>query len=665
MRSATPPIYSDRVTFAAAVFGAAVAVAAVALGVFARFKGLAAAPQGVDEYFILRSTENLLHHGWPAFDCGGFYTRGLALQYLTACLSLLGVPLEQGPRLISAVSSLLALPAVFLISRRLNGVVVALLAVAIVAVSVWETELARFGRMYAPFQAVFLWYVVFYLRRSVDGDRRAEWPMIGLTVLGALLWEGGALLALANFLPLLLRRRSLLPAKDEWPSIARFAVLFLLVYGFVTADFRTLGGTPALPDGYDPSEANSPADALSTGSPLWATLRSHRLWLALFLLVPLAGCAVAVRALWLRNRADLTAIGLAAMLVAAIAHQFLLAGAIPLLLLLFRYSSWRELTAASVRPVYLAVAVCGLFWLAFSYAAIEPPSGATSSQVLFAHLYPLLSIPDFLNQVARPWARAVPLLGIGLLAFIGAAAVLVLRREEAAVSSERAVLALLICLLLAACASGAPRNETRYVFFLYPLAIIVSLNAVAALFAAGAHRRWALAATVAVCAGLFMLTEDFAPRYLLTIDRPGNLLRLHMTPGQEAHLVIRDDTPALAAWLRAHATGDAIVVSAYQSLDYYDPKVNFFYVDREDFNYASYACRHGTVDRWSNRPLLPSPAALATVIDANSSVYLVTYTTRVGALLTQLARYEPRVAWQSGHLSVVAFKAAALAAGLR
>jgi len=53
------------------------------------------------------------------------------------------------------------------------------------------------------------------------------------------------------------------------------------------------------------------------------------------------------------------------------------------------------------------------------------------------------------------------------------------------------------------------------------------------------------------------------------------------------------------------------------------------------------------------------------VIDANSSVYLVTYTTRVGALLTQLARYEPRVAWQSGHLSVVAFKAAALAAGLR
>jgi len=305
-----------------------------------------------------------------------------------------------------------------------------------------------------------------------------------------------------------------------------------------------------------------------------------------------------------------------------------------------------------------------MFWLAFTCAAIKPPVEATFSQEVLAHIFPLLSFPDFLNQVARPWARAVPQLGIGLLLGLAVAAVQVLRQDENGVSSQRAVLALLVCLLLAACASGAPRTETRYVFFLYPLGIIVTLSAVTAFFEARAVASRALPATVMVCAGLFMLSEDFAPRYLLAIDRPVNLLRLNMTPGQQSHLVTRDNTPALAAWLRNHASGGAIVVSAYQSLDFYDPKVDFFYVDQNDFNYSSYACNYGTVDRWSNRPLLQSQTALATVIGASSSTYFITYSTRVGSLLTQLARYQPRVAWQSGHLSVVAFKVPSAAARL-
>src|ERR1700730_15020945 len=68
------------------------ALCAFVLGVFARFKSLAAAPLAVDEYFIVRSVQNLLHHGLPLFDCGGAYTRALALQYLSAGLDILGFP---------------------------------------------------------------------------------------------------------------------------------------------------------------------------------------------------------------------------------------------------------------------------------------------------------------------------------------------------------------------------------------------------------------------------------------------------------------------------------------------------------------------------------------------------------------------------------------------
>ena len=86
----------------------ALAGAAVAVGLYARFKNLHAAPLAVDEFFIVRSVENVLQHGVPRFDCGGYYTRGLLLQYLAALLQLLGISGEIAPRLISAVSSVLA-----------------------------------------------------------------------------------------------------------------------------------------------------------------------------------------------------------------------------------------------------------------------------------------------------------------------------------------------------------------------------------------------------------------------------------------------------------------------------------------------------------------------------------------------------------------------------
>ena len=80
-----------------------------------------------------------------------------------------------------------------------------------------------------------------------------------------------------------------------------------------------------------------------------------------------------------------------------------------------------------------------------------------------------------------PWklrfrgARAVPVLGLALFLLIGVACVRIIVKEDGTLSAERAILVLLVCLLLAASASDPPRHETRYVFFLYPLGIIMGL----------------------------------------------------------------------------------------------------------------------------------------------------------------------------------------------
>jgi hypothetical protein len=137
---------------------------ALLIGVFCRFKGLGTAPLTVDEYYLVRSIQNVLRSGVPLFSCGGYYMRGLVLQYLSAAEQAAGMSPELAPRLISALCSLATLPAAFLIGRRLRGSLVGILTVALLSLSVWEIEIGRFGRMYAPFQAVFVWYLVFFLR---------------------------------------------------------------------------------------------------------------------------------------------------------------------------------------------------------------------------------------------------------------------------------------------------------------------------------------------------------------------------------------------------------------------------------------------------------------------------------------------------------------------
>jgi len=635
----------------------AAALCALVLGVFARFKSLAAAPLAVDEYFIVRSVQNLLHHGLPLFDCGGAYTRALVLQYLAAGLDILGFPAEIAPRMISATCSVIALPAAYVLGRRVSGPVVGLLAVAVLALSVWETEMGRFGRMYAPFQAVFLWYLVFFLRRTVDRDSRADWGLIALTVLGALLWEGGVFLAVANFLPPFLQHGSLKLPKQEWLGLLKYAGVLVAAGWFIGTDFRMLGGTPALPGDYDPSGAAGLADFLQSGPQLWQVLRSNPAWMAL-LALPLGATLTAVRALWRRGAADLTAAGLLAALVAALAHQFLAVAAIILLLLLLRFSSWQELRSPPARTVYVAIGVCALFWCILTGASWTGPAAGSTWKAVAASIYPLVSFPDLLGQVVHPWAAAVPALGLGLAFLVGMSLIHSLRYSENGLTDERALLVVWLCLLLAACSSSPIRHETRYVFFLYPVAIVLSLTAVVRL-ASGlrADRRIAVLVPV-LCLGLFAMSEDFQLGHLFRIDSPAVIYQAQATPAKQEHLVVRDDTRALANWLSLHAGGaGSVVISAFQSLDYYYPQVAYFYVDRGDFNFEAYACRRGTLERWSNRPLLQSVAALETLIRRQPQTRLVTYSARLGPLLAQLARDRPRVEWSTDHLSVVTFDA--------
>jgi hypothetical protein len=62
----------------------AILLLAMAWGLFVRFNALGSRPLAVDEYFSATAVRYVLDKGVPEFPTGGYYMRGLPLQYLQA-----------------------------------------------------------------------------------------------------------------------------------------------------------------------------------------------------------------------------------------------------------------------------------------------------------------------------------------------------------------------------------------------------------------------------------------------------------------------------------------------------------------------------------------------------------------------------------------------------
>jgi hypothetical protein len=625
---------------------------AVLVGIYFRFTGLGTAPLSVDEYYLTRSIENVMRDGLPRFPCGGFYTRGLLLQYLSAALRVVGTPAELAPRLLAALASLITLPAVYILGRRAHSPTVGLLAVTVLALSVWEIEMARFGRMYAPFQLVFAWYLVFFVRLCVDRDRRALWAMWALSLLAPLVWEGGALLALLNLLPPFLKG----PGERNWSrfdslQVAIGAAVFGLVYWFVMADFRG-SNAAAWPIGYSKALAFPAHTPLGSFAAAFRHLPQNPAWYG-------AGAAMLGLVVWaayrLREwrRRPIAAAGLILVLLAALLHQFGAVLCILVLLMLSRHVTWAELIAKEARPLRLALLVCAAGWLVYGGGAVDWNTAGLEGvpRKIAAFLYQYGSFPDFAGVVAQPWARAVPALGLGLLLLSGAA---IVRQalEDRSIDTERTLEIVFLVLLMAASASHPPRQETRYVFFLYPIAIVIAISVIArgARVLRPAAPATALIALAAL--GGFALSEDFQPAHLLHIDTPVEIFRDRMSLDMQGHLEIRNDYPGMAAWMHNHVGRGDLVINQVHAFDYYYPAINYFFADERDPDFPAWSCRHGAVERWGSYPLIYTVDSLEKVVARGHDTYLVFYPTNNPGLLESLARFSPRIAWAQGYVSI-------------
>lgn len=603
----------------------ALAVAAVLAGAWFRLKGLGVAPLAIDEYYVAAAVESVRERGLPKLACGGYYTRGLLLQYLSA--PLLGLPPapEAWLRAVPVVSNLLVLPALYLLARELigreaGGRTAGAIAVALFSLSVWETEMARFARMYAPFQALFVWHLL-YLRRALarpdEAARgRARWAMYALSATSILVYEGAVFLVALNFVALARDR-----ARAGLAHLAVPPALFVLAYLYIRTDFRHLGAPPALPGALRGGGAGGSLP-LDLPRLMHGALGDAPVFLALLVALVLAGAALVIgeaRARRGRPRSEtLPAIALPALLVAlGTAHQYALAA----LVLACAWLAGGCAPAVDPRAIpprrrvalsaWLAASVG--FWVAF--ARLGPGGAGVESWRALA--VALAGYPDALREIALPWLGAMPATCALAALAIAAGVAGRLVPAGAPLAAYRGSAALLLGLGALTAALAQPYVSIRYTFFLYPPVLVLMAVPLAGLArrAAGSPAGARLA-PAAVLVAAVLVSDDVSFAHLLQVDGERAIYRTGYTDAREEQLYTRWDFRGPAEHVNRHAApGDTIIVSDY-SLPWYLERLDHVYVSAQAGRFRAIACDRGRRDVWTGAALLYRPAQLLDALAA-------------------------------------------------
>jgi len=479
----------------------------------------------------------------------------------------------------------------------------------VLGLSAWEIEMARFGRMYAPFQAIFLWYVYHAYKLAADGDlRRWRW-LIGLSAIGLFVFEGAIILVLCNFLPLFLGNR-------YWAKrhlIASASVL-LAALAYITTNFRYLGSAPFIAEdnGADTSAADGMFDELL--QQIMPVLPQNT-W-AIVTLAALVGILLFFAFdVMRRNRSTASElVVILTLFITTVAGKLLLSLFVMFAAVALGWIGASSLRKPEIRNYAIATGIASLIIITITAFSDFAPT-------LTSRISVLIEFPDVLYTLVYPWLDALPVMSLFLsLALLVSFALLMFRGEQAATDFRLLFLILLVFIFIIAVAP-TPYRETRYTFCLYPLLVCMCGYLVQALRVAGpgSRRRWLGRVFPVVLLAGFLLSEDFDFKHLVDIDGYDSNFRVGYSDTKQRHYYIRTDYASVADFVNREATAGDVIVATAVALTHYLDDTDFVFMSRDDRRAPGQICPDGRYERWTGIPLIGSVDEFSAVADQNDS----------------------------------------------
>jgi hypothetical protein len=618
----------------------AILLLAIGWGIVVRFDGLGSRPLVEDEYFSIRGVQYILEKGVPQFPTGGYYMRGLPLQYLQAASVRLLGDNELGHRLPAAFFGVLTLALVFLYARIFLPWPLAATCVAILAVSGWQIEFGRFSRMYAAFQCVTVAFFLAYHRAYFGGNEKLRYLPHALALTAVIFHELGVFLLPFLFLPLLIKKDTspgATPPPNRW-TFAMVSIVTMLAgvaYWQLDSRLRDFHVQQNAPDGFHvpPPDSLGPLGAYAalpiTGSVLGGLLITM-LVVGLFIIFRNRSKTRQ------QNRSTVVDVLLLLLLLSAVLHLFAVSACIAAILFI-RYQLYCSVLKDRGRLALLTLS--GVVACAWVFYAMYDPSWR--EQMLATKFSRALRIvffgwPDFYEPIVAAWKISLPFLTV---IFLAALAWHSIQQGRQSVTS---ILRHPIIIILGTFSSIAVIDpivkpmvkSTRYFYHVYPFVILLIVMACYEAIrgikgrAIGPKTQMLLSGFVAM--GLFIISEDFSLRQLLHINSPEVTFRTGKFKRYAPLWFWRLDDRSPAEFLNAHRNGvDAVVVSIHaRTLPYYlHPEMDFaYYCSREGddaWRYGDIARYKGKLELWTARPLLGSEQELRAYTEHSNSLYLV------------------------------------------
>lgn len=588
---------------------------ALAVGVWARFSGLGFSSLAADEYYFVESIRRIIATGLPAFETGGYYTRGILIQYLTVPAMWVSATVESGVRLPSVVFGLFTAFVAYLYGHRTIGRPWGVALAAMILLSSWEVEFSRFGRMYAGFQLATLAALVSLhdVIGGVRGMRRYLPLVLGLVLV--------ATHSLAIFLLPLLYLPVVLPGRVDRLGGRKAVCWYLLAATIPTTaalilrgvNFRMLGVQNAFP-----------ADFSSSGG-MRVVYPAFPFWQLGTPLASLAGLATLLGLValsgWVlerRRKIDEATTVAAVCLAAAAAHSLLLAGILGLILAA-RYGLPRT---ARMHPLAmklgLAAALVSVGWVAYAGWVTYGAGSRGWIEATGVHLFRDAALrafvwPDPSASVLDPWLHEFPLMARFLaVAFLIQFVTKVRDPLHDIVRNPAFVVAYLLALL----GFFAPQFVVaRYTYFVYPVVLAMLILSVRDIVHFAGQRLSFVRSDVMIgvlfALALFAVGGDFHPRHLARVASYESTYRTGVFQAYEITWYDRDDHAATAAYVAdAAEPQDLVIVAEVPVVSHYLLREHAVYLDQRGSRFRNVSREHGTVDVWSNRRLLGTPNEL-------------------------------------------------------
>lgn len=604
--------------------GVALLILFFALAMLVRAPGLGRWCLAVDEFYFSKAVSFILEKGIPMFPGGGYYTRGIGLQYLTTLpVSLIGNA-ELAARIVPLLFGCMTVPLFFLFCRKFMEEGESILCTIILLLSSWHIELSRFARMYMPFQFfffLFLYHVHSGFRENMPRHRLAAWVVAALTVF---VYEG-------SVIPALLLAALVLTgdAGKTNKNLALFSVLFLALLSLNLAanlvNYRSLGVSKAeLVTKAPPLPAPPPAPASTSSAPDDSPVVlpnpgllafAFRTWMGRAILVFFACAGVWLTVRSVRNYEGpcpkaVLLVSLAPLPVLPLVHQYGVLAALVAILAMNR------------KDIRLTVEKDLLYWgiyvlLTLTFWILVVVQSGNLNRIM----YFFVGYPPIKYSVVAPFMRAIPLWMVFLL---GTATFSILRNVLFRRWEEDSfpITILILCMAFMA-AFKTPYKETRYSFFFFPLFLVVAMGEMRVIrrylsekvWPAFGKRAGSLLLTFPLV--VFLSTEDFHVHHVFDVSAPDLNFRTGPYSQFADHWYPRFDFKTPVRFVEGEYVEGDVVVLEQVAMSQYLGKPFLNYVPEDSERFRGIARKGGTQELWSGRPLISDHRQLASKVPGN------------------------------------------------